>query len=228
MGRYRGRINWDGVRRNLLRYEKICDVKKPYVKKSILACVDECLKSAKSKAVPKTILVRKKITGIGASIKLDGRLELSTRQISLLLKGASHLYLMALTIGPDIEDTATICMNAGDLLRGYIMDRIGSFACESLAESVEDELRKTLARKGLSVSMRFSPGYCDFPIEEQLKLKRQLDFSKIGIVINKSCMMAPKKSITAIMGVGPKNLFKKKRSQCIVCGKKDCSYKRRT
>lgn len=228
MEQYRGKIDWNEVRRNLLKYEKICDVKESYAKKSILDCVDECLKLAKSKAAPKTILAGEKITGIGASIKLDSGLELSTKKISSLLKGASHIYLMALTIGPSLEEMATGYMNEGDLLRGYIMDRIGSFACESLAESVEDELRKTFARKGLSVSMRFSPGYCDFPMEEQLKLKKHLNFSKIGIVINKSCMMAPKKSITAIVGIGPKNLFKKKRSQCVICGKKDCSYRRRS
>ncbi|MFA6142054.1 MAG: vitamin B12 dependent-methionine synthase activation domain-containing protein [Candidatus Omnitrophota bacterium] len=226
MGQYHGKIDWDRVRLNLLKYEKICNVKKPYAKKSILACINKCLKLAKSRAVPKIIVIKKRIAGIGASIRLDSGLELSTRQISSLLKGASHLYLIAVTIGPSLEKTATEYMNEGDLLCGYIMDRIGSFACESLAEFVEEDLRNACMCKGLSVSMRFSPGYCDFPIEEQFKLNRELDFSKIGISINKSCMMIPKKSITAIVGIGPKGLFKKKRSQCLVCGKKDCSYKR--
>ena len=94
------------------------------------------------------------------------------------------------------------------------------------AKNAEDAIRDEYAAKGFSVSMRYSPGYCDFPIEEQFKLNKALNFSKIGIAINETCMMTPKKSITAIVGIGPKDLFKKKMSQCVVCGKKDCSYRR--
>jgi len=54
----------------------------------------------------------------------------------------------------------------------------------------------------------------------------KISLSKIGITLNKNCMMIPKKSITAIVGLGPKGLFKKSRSQCGICDKKDCSYRR--
>ena len=227
MRRYNTAIDWRWVKDGFLKKERVLAVEKPGIKKSILVCANECLRIAKSKAVPKATLAKKKIVDMsGSSIKLEGGIRLSTGEISSSLKGAAYLYIMAVTIGRGAEEAATEYMEKGDLLRGYILDRIGSFACESLAESVEGDLRKTYAPKGLSVSMRFSPGYCDFPIEEQFVLNKALDFSKIGITINKNCMMAPKKSITAIVGIGPKGAFGKKRSQCETCARLDCSYRR--
>ncbi|MCX5686828.1 MAG: hypothetical protein NTW09_05175 [Candidatus Omnitrophica bacterium] len=227
MRRYNPAIDWEWVKDIFLKKEGVLTVKKPGIKRSILACADVCLRIAGSKAAPKAALAKKKIVDMsGPSIKLEDGIRLSTGEISSSLKGAAYLYIMAVTIGRGVEEAATKYMEKGDCLRGYILDRIGSFACESLAESVEDNLRKTYAPKGLSVSMRFSPGYCDFPIEEQFVLNKALDFSKIGITINKNCMMAPKKSITAIVGIGPKGVFGKKRSQCETCAKSDCGYRR--
>lgn len=227
MKRYNATIDWKWVKNGFLKKDRVLTIEKPGIKRSILACANECLRIAKSKAAPKVTVTKKKIAGMsGSSIDLEDGVRLSTGGISSSLKGAAHLYIMALTIGDSIEKAATRYMEKGDFLHGYLLDRIGSFACESLAESVEEDLRKAYARKGLSVSMRFSPGYCDFPIEEQFKLDKAIGFSRIGISINKHCMMIPKKSITAIVGIGPKGLFGKKRSQCGTCAKSDCSYRR--
>ncbi|MDD5137031.1 MAG: vitamin B12 dependent-methionine synthase activation domain-containing protein, partial [Candidatus Omnitrophica bacterium] len=109
----------------------------------------------------------------------------------------------------------------------YLLDRVGSFAVESMAKNIEETLRKKLARKNLSVSMRFSPGYCDWPIEEQFKLAKIIDFDKAGVSLTESCVMIPRKSITAIVGVGPKDLFKEVRSPCAACNMKVCDYRRK-
>jgi cobalamin-dependent methionine synthase I len=74
--------------------------------------------------------------------------------------------------------------------------------------------------------MRFSPGYCDWPVEEQRILDGILDFSKIGVRLTDSYMMAPKKSVSGVVGIGPKNIFSGSRSQCEICGDKECGYKR--
>ena len=124
------------------------------------------------------------------------------------------------------EDAATSCMDSGDHLLGYLLDRAGSFAVESLAENTEKRLRCSLAPEGLGVSMRFSPGYRDWAIEEQFKLAKIVDFKKAGVTLSENCMMVPKKSISAIVGVGPKKLFSKVISPCAVCNMKVCDYRR--
>ena len=111
-------------------------------------------------------------------------------------------------------------------MQGYLLDRIGSFAVESLAESVEKKIRKDYSILKKSVSRRYSPGYCDWPIEEQHILAKILDFSKIGVTLNESCMMRPKKSISAVVAVAERGVFNESGSTCEICEKKDCGYRR--
>ena len=53
--------------------------------------------------------------------------------------------------------------------------------------------------------MRFSPGYGDLPIEVQKDFLPLLDAERrLGITLSESCLMAPSKSVTAIIGVASK------------------------
>jgi len=63
-------------------------------------------------------------------------------------------------------------------------------------------------------------------VEEQFKLARIIDFSKAGVTLSENCMMIPKKSISAIVGIGPKQLFSNIKSPCAVCNMKVCGYRR--
>ena len=125
-----------------------------------------------------------------------------------------------------MEDEASRLMKENDQLSGYLLDRIGSFAVENLAENFENSLRKKYSSKMKSVSNRFSPGYCDWPTSAQLKLSKLVGFGRAGVKLTKSSMMVPKKSISSIVGIGPESLFSKRKSQCSVCDLKDCNYRR--
>ena len=103
-------------------------------------------------------------------------------------------------------------------------DRV--FAVESVAEYFEESLRSKHAAKDKTVSNCFSPGYCEWSTKQQKKLDKILSFKKAGIKLTKSFMMVPKKSVSGIIGIGRAKIFSKKRSQCSICDKKDCSYRR--
>ena len=75
---------------------------------------------------------------------------------------------------------------------------------------------------------RFSPGYGDWPLEDQLDMIRLTEAYKIGLSLSTSLMLIPRKSITAIIG-----LYKETTSQakektnhttkgCANCNKLDC------
>ncbi|MBU0895073.1 MAG: hypothetical protein KJ584_00600, partial [Candidatus Omnitrophica bacterium] len=97
---------------------------------------------------------------------------------------------------------------------------------ESLADTLGSRILKEDGRKGMSASMPFSPGYCDWPIEEQIKLDKILGFSRIGVRLTESCMMAPRKSISGLIAIGPAKLFSKARPKCGICTMKNCGYRR--
>jgi hypothetical protein len=214
------KIDWIWVAGELGRTERIRS-------EAVRSCAEGCLHLAKNLVKPKLARRLKNIEKISrSSIELSGRVTLSSSHLASHLKGARVLSFFLVTIGSGIEEKASELMANGDSLGGYLMDRIGSLAVESLAEGVESALRLERLKKDETVSMRFSPGYCSWTIEDQIKMAKILDFRKAGVRLTERCMMVPKKSISAACAIGPKGLFTRKKSQCAVCDLKQCDYRR--
>lgn len=211
-------IDWSVVKKELLDKEGIIRIKDTHQKGILLACCEECLDTARRLARPKIASTVKPL-----SILSDMA---CGKKISSYINGADKIYIFAVTIGRKLEEEASRLMESSDQLRGYLLDRIGSFAVENVAENFEEAVRAKCAARNKTLSDRFSPGYCGWPTKEQKKLNKMLGFKKAGIRLTSGLMMVPKKSVSGIMGAGPAGLFSKKRSQCSVCDKKDCSYRR--
>lgn len=213
-------IDWNRVKNELVTKERL-------MAGATLEAAEACLEEAAGLAHPKIIFVEKKILNISPdSIEIEGSAKFPGKKLASYFRNASSVNIFLVTIGNALEDRASFLMNQKEELHGYLLDSIGSLAVESLAEGQENVLRKGYASRDLSVSMRFSPGYCDWPIEDQFKLDRIIDFSKAGVALTNSCMMVPRKSISSMVGVGPKGVFTKTGSQCTICSKKDCDYRR--
>jgi hypothetical protein len=222
-------IDWTWVRGQVLAKEHIPTGGKSDTKISLTDAVDDCLRIATHLAKPRMATAKKEILDTDEkTVRLEGPLSLSGPSLSSHVRGSSHACLFLVTIGSDLEETATMLMESGEQLHGYLLDRVGSFAVESLAEAMEGELRRIHGSRDMSVSTRFSPGYCDWPIEEQLKLEKAIEFSRAGVRLTESCMMIPRKSISGLVGIGPKGLFSASKSQCDICNRKACDYKRVT
>jgi hypothetical protein len=214
------RIDWPWVRDELMKKEHIRRGSAPH------AVFEKHCRHARRLAVPTVISVEKKIACPGpGTVTVSPSVTLHGARLQAALRGASHACIFLVTIGDELENTASGYMKVGDSLEGYMLDRIGSFAVESLAENFEDRLRKIYGAKKRSVSMRVSPGYCDWPVEEQSKLAKLLDFSRAGVRLTESLMMVPKKSISGLVGIGPEGLFSKTGSRCGMCDNKECAYR---
>lgn len=220
-------IDWDLVKKDVLRSEKIGISDNGERADNIKSVLDACVARAKSLAKPKYIFEEKKILKLGTDfIEIEGGVRFITGKIPSSIKGAGSLILFVVTIGDGIEKEAGILTSGKDPLKGYLLDRIGSFAVESLAERLEKRIRKDYSSLKNSVSSRFSPGYCDWPVEEQFKMAKALDFSKAGVRLTEGCMMLPKKSISAIAAVADEGVFKGFTSTCDICEMKECDFRR--
>jgi len=211
-------INWDAVKKELFQREGINAIKDQAQKRVIAVCAENCLEKAKKLASAKTASIEKDISCL---VKIS-----AGKKITTYIKTAEKICAFVVTIGNKLEDEASRLMKENDQLSGYLLDRIGSFAVENLAENFERSLREKYAAKKKSVSNRYSPGYCDWPTSAQVKLSKFIGFGKAGVKLTKSCMMVPKKSISAVVGIGSRGLFSKRKSQCSVCDMKDCNYRR--
>jgi len=194
---------------------------------AIQSILDKCLAEARSLIKPNYIREEKKIISSGNDfIELEGGVRLSVGKIARYIGGAKTVVLFLVTISDKIESRAGELTKGKEPLEGYLLDRIGSFAVESLAEAVENKIRKDHLKINKSVSRRYSPGYCDWPIEEQRILSGIIDFSQVGVSLNESCMMKPKKSISAIVAIADIGVFTGSGSTCGTCEKDNCAYRR--
>ncbi len=68
-------------------------------------------------------------------------------------------------------------------------------------DDVELEIRSEL-QDGETLVSRYSPGYGDYPLSEQRRLLSILDASRrVGVSLTDALVMAPSKSVSAVIGV---------------------------
>ncbi|MCJ7564103.1 MAG: hypothetical protein MUP52_05880 [Candidatus Aminicenantes bacterium] len=102
--------------------------------------------------------------------------------------------LGVVTIGPALEAEIETAFKEGDMLKGLILDAFGTDAIVQVFKQAERRIVEEALRRGLWPSKRFSPGYRGWPLEEQKFLFQKVDAASIGVRLNDSCMMIPRKS----------------------------------
>lgn len=97
---------------------------------------------------------------------------------------------------------------------------------EMYADDICEIISKEEQSKNRFITSRFSPGYGDLTLECQSKI---LDFlsagKKIGLCLTDAAMLAPVKSITAVVGK-TKNKTVCVGEKCSVCPNKECAYRK--
>jgi hypothetical protein len=120
------------------------------------------------------------------------------------LEGCDKAVLFAATIGSGIDRLIRRYEKADPKL-GLLLQGLGAERVESLCDAFNEEVKEVSKETGRETRMRFSPGYGDLPIEVQKVFLPLLDAERrLGITLSESCLMAPSKSVTAIIGIASK------------------------
>jgi hypothetical protein len=178
---------------------------------------------------PRLLFIRERISKVeGGRVYLHGGMKLKSPKLSRTLRDSEELICFVTTIGGEIDFEINRMMRQGHLSEAFIMDALGSVAVESVAEQFHRRMESRYSENDKAVTLRFSPGYCDWPIEEQRKLFELFDSNTACIELNDSCLMIPRKSISAVFGVYPVNgdPTPSPYNPCIDCPKLDCPSRR--
>ena len=154
---------------------------------------------------------------VGAGVRWEGK------NLPRHLSGCESAYLIAATLGFEMEKRVNYLMSTRPAL-GVATDA----ACTSALECFLDERCAQLEREcGKKLKPRFSCGYGDYPIDLQGEFLRILDAPrKIGLCTNKSSLLTPTKSVTAVMGIS-KNPIEKRKRGCAVCNmRENCKFRK--
>jgi hypothetical protein len=139
------------------------------------------------------------------------------------LKNAESVTFFMCTIGPEMERWSKKTLEKGDPAAAYLIDTVASNTVENIADILHDFISKEMDKKGLKVTNRYSPGYCDWSVSEQQMLFSFFPHNFCGITLTESSLMLPIKSISGAIGIG--KYVKWKEYLCDKCGIKDCTYR---
>lgn len=117
------------------------------------------------------------------------------------LNGCSKVILLAATVGIDIENEITSLFKEGKYSLSLMLDAAATTAVEQNADLMEKAINNHVRKQGYNMKWRFSPGYGDWPIEQQKEMLHLSKGDEIGISLTESLMLEPRKSITAIIGL---------------------------
>lgn len=109
---------------------------------------------------------------------------------------AEKVALCICTIGLQLESESADLMKCGEMMSALILDAIGSEAVEHVARQADRAICEKARLMNLWPSKRYSPGYRSWDIKEQHFVFQMMPGKDIGVTLNESCMMIPRKSIS--------------------------------
>jgi hypothetical protein len=169
-----------------------------------------------------------KIKSSRNALILENNLVLKSTKLSKVFRGCSNLVCFLVTIGNVIEEEITSRTSQNRSSDAYILDAMGSVLVEDMATKFHRRMKKKFQTEDKAVTIRLSPGYCDWLLEEQKKIFSLLDTDKIGVELTDSYLMKPRKSISGIFGIMP-STFRQNYTPynpCSECEKIDCVARR--
>lgn len=181
--------------------------------------VDTVYLKLRNEVQARSVLQKHSITVDEAGVTLDTGVRFTSRDLARHLKGCDKALLLAATLGSRV-DVAIRRLALGSVAEGAAAQAVAAALIESYCDSVQAQADTD----GLAQRPRFSPGYGDWRLEEQRLLFPVLDCAKrIGLTLTDGLMMAPSKSVTAIIGLSEDVACMW--NKCMTCGNVNCPYR---
>jgi hypothetical protein len=160
-------------------------------------------------------------------VRFDNGTEFKSVKMAKALKRSHHAVCFVATLGHAVEEVTQELTNRHNLSEAFVVDAIGSVGVEQLVEGFYKSMAAAFRKQGKGVTLRFSPGYCDWAVGEQRKLFRLVDSHLIGVDLSDSSLMTPKKSVSGVFGVTDSFSARlEPYNPCHGCGKTDCIARR--
>lgn len=135
------------------------------------------------------------------------------------LKGMTSALLFIGSAGWEFDKAKEDLKAEDNIVADYIADSIGT----ALAEMTVSRIERDYDGVG-TLSMPYSPGYCDWNIREQHLLFSLFPERPCGVILTESSLMTPEKSVSGFFALGESLV--RQPYHCEICKNKRC-YKRR-
>ena len=140
------------------------------------------------------------------------------------MNSADKIAVFVCTAGSGFSSYSNKYNHSGDYLKGFIVDTLGSLVVEKSMDLIQQKLEDEFLPLNLQITNRYSPGYCNWPTNDQQQLFSLLPENPCNIQLMDSSLMIPIKSVSGIIGIGKE--AKKRAYACSVCNDKNCVYRK--
>ena len=162
------------------------------------------------------------IAGNGCT-SVDG-IEFGTgKAIAKELRNSTSVALFICTAGEGISGRSKELLTGENPVLGYVFDVLGSMIVETATDQLQKEIRQIALSQGLSITNRYSPGYCKWSVGDQHKLFSFFPPNCCGISLTDSALMHPIKSVSGMIGLGKEVKFRE--YTCDLCSQVECFHK---
>ena len=181
--------------------------------------VDTVYLKLRNEVQARSVLQKHRISVDSEGVTLDCGVRFTSRDLAAHLKGCEEALLLGATLGSRV-DMAIRRLALGSVAEGAAAQAVAAALIESYCDSVQ----AGADTGGLAQRPRFSPGYGDWDLAEQKLLFPVLDCAKrIGLTLTDGLMMAPSKSVTAIIGLSDD--VQCVWNKCMTCKNTNCPYR---
>lgn len=188
----------------------------------------ECGAQICAGAVPRFVYRTFDLKREPGGLYLDGTdLNLPGTSIREHLEGCDRAVLLCATLSNGI-DRLISRTQISDMAKAVVLDAMAGVAVEQVCDKAEKIIREEYKKSGRQgyFTWRFGFGYGDFPLREEAAALRILEAEKkIGVSINESFIMFPRKTAACIIGISDREIPPAKRG-CISCAMRDrCKFR---
>ncbi|MBU3129211.1 vitamin B12 dependent-methionine synthase activation domain-containing protein [Clostridium tagluense] len=141
------------------------------------------------------------------------------------LSDSKKCIVLAATLGIEV-DSRIAFYSRFNITKGLIMDACATTAIESLCDELQVHIMEKALTDNFQITSRYSPGYGDFSIDNQSNILNILEaYKKIGLSVTENNIMLPRKSVTALIGLG-ENATLYPKNKCKSCKNGDCDFRK--
>jgi len=190
--------------------------------KRVAECARELVDVCRKLAMPRAVWEVYEVGEIDDGRVVLGSMEFTGEMPIRVLEGADMAAVSVMTIGPGIDEEVSRRFAVGDSLGGMLLDVMGTVALASAGIRLKDRLETDeIAPRGLSMTAPFGPGQCRWDLRDQKALFMLVDAGSIGVTLDDSCLMNPKKSVSSVVGIGDEQALLNLTS-CDICDRPRC------
>jgi hypothetical protein len=136
------------------------------------------------------------------SLELNSTLRLTSDKLSHFFSSCEEALLMAATCGSEIIQEIKELTENNNQTRAVIYDAAASELADLALDWIMELYSRELLHEGKNIlTRRYSAGYGDFKLENQIYFYNLLQLDTMGVTLTDSFVLTPEKTVTALTGI---------------------------